>query len=159
MGYPRSFRAWARVAVAAGVLLSVAGCDEDVRPPMGRVEDQPPRAVLAISDETVEPGQLVTVTWEPPADSVWGIDGQLRSGGKRIAWIGSGAEHKKMGTIWSMKGAAFIDIGYSGNKEWEWRVPQRLEPGEYELRKETFLNSETVEEGTLVGTARFEVVS
>jgi hypothetical protein len=42
-----------------------------------------------------------------------------------------------MTTIWPDDGEGdFEAIGFGGPASWEWTVPERLEPGSYELRKE-----------------------
>lgn len=110
---------------------------ENARPPVS-----PTSEVLILSEREVKPGQEIEVSFDPPPEhEVWGVDGELwqkRAGTwKRIAWTWGWADKPRMFTYWpDSQLNAFPAIGFGGSETWQWKVPPRLTPGSYELRKE-----------------------
>lgn len=97
--------------------------------------------MLTLSETEVSPGQVVEVSFEPPREhDVWGVEGELRQeqdgDWRRIAWTYGWAGKPRMTTIWPEESGVFEAIGFGGSASWKWTVPARLEPGNYELRKE-----------------------
>ena len=98
--------------------------------------------VLTLSETEVTPGQEIEVAFDPPPEhEVWGVGGELwqERGGrwKRIAWTWGWAGKPRMSTYWPDSNLkASPAIGFGGSESWQWKVPPRLEPGNYELRKE-----------------------
>ena len=131
------------LAAMAIPLLSLAcGPEEPSRVAAPSEPTSPTSEVLTLSDSEVAPGQTIEVSFDPPPDhDVWGVAGELwqeRDGDwKRIAWTSGWVDKRKMSTYWPTgETAAFPDIGFQGSASWRWKVPARLEPGNYELRKE-----------------------
>ncbi|MGH2755132.1 MAG: hypothetical protein ACRDLB_11950 [Actinomycetota bacterium] len=135
------------------LLVPLAGCRSD--------SDQA-CSILCISDSSVRPGDVVTVTYQPPPEHIWGVDGDLYriedGEQKRVAWTHAYLDDDQLETVWPDPNMVFETIGFNGDGSWEWRIPGRLEPGTYELRKDAISDEDgTIEERTLVSSVRFEV--
>ena len=115
--------------------------------------------VLCISDTTMTTGQEVTITFAPPEQQIWGVEAQLRPLGKeRIGWLYGYSDDEQLRTVWPRPNVGFEDIGFYGRAEWIWTVPDRLEPGVYEITKESIRQgSAPIEERIETWTISFEV--
>jgi hypothetical protein len=132
--------------------------------------DAPPQAlpgtrtrVLTISPEHVSAGDQVQVIFDAPTDYTWGVEGELwrleGTDAKRIGSLSGWAGEPRMATVWPSSDGVFPAIGFSGRSTWKWKVPRRLSPGTYELRKRGISNETgSLEDRTKTWTARFEVV-
>ncbi|MEA2433279.1 MAG: hypothetical protein QOG54_736 [Actinomycetota bacterium] len=121
------------------------------------------KSALTVNPDNARPGDVVRVTFDPPPNQVWGIEGELRNvTGDRselIAWTSGWLQEERMTTVWPSGDASFDSIGFQGRASWDWEVPLSLWPGTYELRKDAIKAGVTpVEERTVVYAGRFEVV-
>lgn len=112
---------------------------------VGRAERHPPDAAaceaLCMSDTRVLAGQTVTVSFDPPRRYTWGAASELHEGDQRTATaiaflIGWRERDRELTTYWPKDEGSYEDIGFRGRGEWNWEVPERLEPGIYALVKE-----------------------
>jgi hypothetical protein len=115
-----------------------------------------------VEPDAASAGEVVTVMFKPPKDHTWGVGGELYSvaSGEWIAasygWQG---RNREMEIYFPDDQAGFEDIGFKGSGNWEWRVPSRLEPGNYVLRKESFSDGGgPLEDRTTVWETAFEMV-
>jgi hypothetical protein len=90
-----------------------------------------------MDDRSVSHGQTVGVTFDPPKKVIWGVTAELHRVGSRrpIGWLHGFADDRELETVWPAPNLGFVDIGFHGRGDWLWTVPDRLEPGRYELRK------------------------
>lgn len=124
-----------------------------------------PRACVALcmSDTEVRPGQTVTVSFDPPRRYGWGAVSELHEGDRRTATaiaflVGWQDRDKELTTFWPEDEGGYEDIGFRGRGEWNWEVPERLEPGIYSLVKDGILEGPApVPERRRFWTVSFEV--
>ena len=166
--------------IVIGLALSVAavttGCDDtqgsrgqDAPSPSGGSEVTPapgtaPKegTVLKIEPNVVEPNLRVKVTFDPPAEHIWGADAELLKiedgKARRIAYLSTWFGKKRIRTVWPQPNLGFPDIGFYGKETWEWRVPSRLEPGTYAIQKDAIEDSyEPIEDRIAEWHVRFKV--
>lgn len=122
--------------------------------------------VLCVSAAEVRPGQVIEVTFDPPPRLIWGVfsevwriedDGRPDFVATLYGWRG---KDRKLTTFWPGTGGG-EDIGFYGPGSWRWRVPGRLEPGTYQIRKEATGPGvrRPIEDRTTTWRVDFEVVS
>ena len=116
---------------------------------------------LCISDATVTVGQEVTVTFAPPKKQTWGVEAELRPAGKaRIGWLYSHSRDGRLKTVWPKPNLGFELIGLFGHAEWSWIIPDRLQPGAYEISKESIRGGTApIDERIETWTVKFEVTA
>ena len=118
-------------------------------------------AGLCISDATVELGEEVTIVFAPPKKQIWGVSAEIRAdaGSKRIAWLSGDRDDRTLKTVWPGPNIGFRDIGFYGRAEWSWTAPARLEPGAYEISKESIrIGSAPIEDRIRTWVVSFEVI-
>lgn len=118
--------------------------------------------VYRVAPDAASAGELVTVTFSPPKNHTWGVGGELYSvaSGEWIAasygWQG---RNRQMEIYFPNDQAGFEDIGFKGSGQWTWRVPERLKPGNYVLRKKSFHDGRgPLEDRTTAWETSFEVI-
>lgn len=162
---------------ACGVLL--AGCGSDAAPePRAAASPRPSPApsyshpplvddcdVLCVSDAEVSPGQMIEVTFDPPRRLIWGVLSEVwrvdeEPPGFVASLYGWQDKDEKLTTFWPGTGGG-EDVGFYGPGSWQWRVPRRLEPGTYQIRKEAIGQGvrRPIEDRTTTWSVDFEVVS
>lgn len=116
---------------------------------------------LCISDRTVSVGQQVTIAFAPPKHQIWGVSAELRPlGKKRIGWLYAHSRDGRLKTVWPRPNLGFELIGIYGDASWTWTIPLRLEPGVYEISKQSTRNGPApVEERIETWTASFKVTT
>jgi hypothetical protein len=96
---------------------------------------------LSLSAYLFRTGADIQVEFVPPEDHAWGADNALykRVGGdfERVATLLGGPGDPRLQTRWPEDDFGITGLGNNGTGFWTWRVPGRLEPGEYELRKDS----------------------
>lgn len=96
--------------------------------------------VLCVSDTRAEPGQTLTVSFDPPRRFIWGVGSELHAGTAQtltpVAFLYGWHGREQMKTLWPEAQFGYEDVGFQGPSEWQWLVPRRLEPGIYSLVKE-----------------------
>lgn len=119
---------------ASPVLPSASPAPSYSHPPL--VEDCD---VLCVSDTEVAGGDMIRVAFDPPKRRTWGVISEVwrvhEDGTFELAaWLSGWNDDTRLKTMWPPRGGA-EDIGFNGSASWGWRVPHRLEPGTYQIRK------------------------
>ena len=103
--------------------------------------------------------QEVTIVFAPPKQQIWGVQAELRPVGEsRIGWLYAYSDDERLRMVWPRPNVGFEDIGFYGRGVWTWTIPSRLEPGVYEISKDSIrLGSAPIEERIETWTVSFEV--